>query len=65
MTDLELAHYLLGLVLYRAGGEQTFTVQEIDDIRKLVAGIRVYTGDDNKLTLRTYGPAGVLKSKTP
>ena len=65
MSDLELAHYLLGLVLYRAGGEQTFTVQEIDDIRKVVVGIRVYTGDDNKLTLRTYGSAGILKSKTP
>lgn len=65
MTDLELAHYLLGLVLYRAGGEQTFTVQEVDDIRKLVGGIRIYTDEDNKVMLRTYGPTSGLKSKPP
>ena len=63
MTSLELAHQLLGLVLYRAGGEQTFTVQEVDDIRNVVVGIRIYTGADNRITLRTYGPAGILKGK--
>ena len=63
MTDLELAHCLLGLVLYRAGGEQTFTVREVDDIRKVVVGIHIYTGADNRITLRTYGPASLLKGK--
>ena len=57
MTDLELAHYLLGLVMYRAGGEQTFTPDEMDDIRKVVAGVTI--GIDRKtgkVLLRVFTP---------
>ena len=57
MTDLELAHYLLGLVLYRAGGEQTFEPAEIDEIRKVIAGVTF--GMDMKtgrIVVRAYPP---------
>ena len=63
MTDLELAHYLLGLVLYRAGGEQVFTLEQIDEIRKVVAGVTF--GLDTKtgrMVVRAYTPAE-LESK--
>ena len=64
MTDLELAHYMLGLVLYRAGGEQTFTPDEMDDIRKVVAGVTI--GIDrktSKVLLRVFTPEE-LEAKT-
>ena len=57
MTDLELARYLLGLVLYRAGGEQAFEPAEIDEIRKVVAGVTF--GVDTRtgrIVVRAYTP---------
>ena len=57
MTDLELAYYLLDLILYRAGGEQGFEPAEIDEIREVVAGVTF--GMDTKtgrMVLRAYTP---------
>lgn len=46
----------LGLLLFRLGGQQSFTTQEITDIQATVAGIQLYADDDGTLHLRTRSP---------
>ena len=50
---------MLGLLLYRLGGEQTFTSTEMDEIRMIVQGVTIYAGENDQITLRTRGPAAV------
>lgn len=46
----------LGLLLYRLGGEQSFSVEEMDEIRGIVAGVAMFVTPDGKLLLRTKSP---------
>jgi hypothetical protein len=58
MSDLEserLVRLILGCLLFRLGGEQIFTAEEIDFICQDVRGIQLYLTEDNKLLLRTRG----------
>lgn len=50
---------MLGLLLYRLGGQQTFTPDEMDAIRQVVQGVTIYAGDNDKIILRTRGPQAV------
>jgi len=62
MKDLEserLVRLILGCLLFRLGGEQTFTAEEIDFICQDVRGIQLYLTEDHKLLLRTRGEAAV------
>jgi hypothetical protein len=51
---------ILGCLLFRLGGEQTFTVEEIDFICQDVRGIQLLLIEENKLLLRTRGETAVL-----
>lgn len=53
---------MLGLLLYRLGGEQTFTAGEMDEIRKIVQGVTIYAGENDQIILRTRGPQAVQKA---
>jgi hypothetical protein len=52
-----LMRLFLGLLLFRLGGEQTFTPAEIDDIRDTVQGVTWFTTDEGRIGIRTRGPA--------
>jgi hypothetical protein len=58
-TD-KLVRLILGCLLFRLGGEQTFTAEEIDFICTDVRGIQLFLTEDNKLLLRTRGENAVL-----
>lgn len=51
-----LSRMMLGCLLYRLGGEQTFTPEEIDEIRKYVSGVQFFVAEDDRIILRTRGP---------
>ena len=53
---------MLGLLLYRLGGQQTFTPSEIDEIRKTVQGVTIFAGDNDSIVLRTRGPEAVQQA---
>ena len=55
-----LVRLILGCLLFRLGGEQTFTEEEIDFICQDVRGIQIFLTEDHKLLLRTRGEAAVL-----
>lgn len=48
-----LSRMMLGCLLYRLGGEQTFTPEEINEIRTMVVGVQFFATDDGKIVLRT------------
>jgi hypothetical protein len=52
-----LNRMMIGLLLFRLGGEQRFTMDEIDDIRTLIGGVQIYVEPD--------GSAVILRAKTP
>lgn len=51
----EWSRMFMGMLLYRLGGEQTFTSQEIDEIKRTVAGVQVGVTEDDKIILRVRG----------
>ena len=51
-TSELLQRMFLGCLLYRLGGEQSFTPEEIDDIRAEVKGVQFFTTEDNRIILR-------------
>jgi len=55
-----LVRLILGCLLFRLGGEQTFSADEIDFICNDVKGIQLFLTEDNKLLLRTRGADAVL-----
>jgi hypothetical protein len=59
MDELNAAHVsehlqrmFLGCLLFRLGGEQSFTPEEIDLIRAEVKGVQFFVTDDNRIVLR-------------
>jgi hypothetical protein len=56
----KLVRLILGCLLFRLGGEQTFTAEEIDFICQDVRGIQLFLTEDHKLLLRTRGESAVL-----
>lgn len=55
----KLVRLILGCLLFRLGGEQTFSAEEIDFICHDVRGIQLYLTEDNKLLLRTRGEQAI------
>lgn len=53
---------MLGLLLFRLGGQQTFTPTEMDEIRQTVQGVTIYAGENDQIILRTRGPEAVQKA---
>lgn len=51
-----LRRTFLCCLLYRLGGEQTFTPEEIQEIRLCVSRVQIIATHDNKIVLRTRGP---------
>lgn len=47
-----LMRTFLGCLLFRLGGEQTFTPEEMHDIRQMVSGVQIIAGDNDTLILR-------------
>lgn len=62
MDSDKLLRLILGCLLFRLGGEQTFTEEEIDFICADVKGIQISTTADGKLLLRTRNPETVAKA---
>lgn len=60
MDSDRLVRLILGCLLFRLGGEQTFTAEEIDFICRDVKGIQLFLTEDHKLLLRTRGEDAVL-----
>lgn len=56
-NDLDsLTRMILGLLVYRLGGEQTFTISEIDEIRQVIHGVQIFlSSDGNKIIVRARG----------
>lgn len=59
----KLVRLILGCLLFRLGGEQTFTSEEIDFICLDVRGIQLFLSEDNKLVLRTRGEQAIDDAK--
>lgn len=47
-----LQRMFLGCLLYRLGGEQSFTPEEVDAIRSEVAGVQFFVAEGDKIILR-------------
>lgn len=59
MTDKYTEHMMrmmLGCLLYRLGGQQTFTASEIGDICENVKGIQWHVDDEDNLTVTSRSP---------
>ena len=61
---------MLGLVLFRAGGEQTFTAAEINEINRFVDRVRIISPDGTdsltlRLTSKGGGPDADSETKPP
>ena len=63
--DFDFIRLFMGLVLFRAGGEQVFTVDEIDDIKKTVAGFRISVDPMNRIIIRVYSHDQIGGSHDP
>lgn len=61
MTE-PLMRLFLGLLLFRLGGEQTFTPAEMDEIKQTVAGVSFFVTEDGRLGARTRGPLPAQKA---
>lgn len=47
-----LSRMFLGLLVFRLGGEATFTAEEIDEIRESVEGVQFIATHDGKIIVR-------------
>ena len=57
-----LMRLMLGLLLFRLGGEQTFTLEEYEYITKEVAGVQIHATAEGGIILRTRGHEAVEKA---
>lgn len=55
--DPEFLLQMLGLVLFRSGGEQTFTSQEINDINNFVSRVKI-TAREDTITIKVTSKGG-------
>lgn len=51
-TGDALVRLMIGCLLFRLGGEQSFTLQEISDIRHQVAGVQVLLTEDERILVK-------------
>ncbi len=47
-----LLHQFVALLLFRCGGEQSFTPEDIREIQQTIGGISISISKDYKITLR-------------
>lgn len=57
-----LSRLLMGCLLYRLGGQQTFTPAEIDEIKDMVGGVQIFVTHDDKIVARVKGPEATQKA---
>lgn len=57
-----LLRLFIGLLVFRLGGEQTFSTEEINEIRTVVGGVKIYLLEDETVLLRTTSPGETLKA---
>lgn len=65
MIDIKqepILRLMLGCLLFRLGGEQTFTVQEIDEIKTVVQGVQVFALEDDRIMIKSRGPEAVERA---
>ena len=53
MDDIELYKTYLTMAVYRLGGECVVTVEEFDEMRKVVSGVSCGVTKDNKFLMRS------------
>jgi len=53
---------MLGCLLFRLGGEQSFTPEEIDDIKKTIGGCQVLLTPDGTIIIRAKSPEAYEKA---
>lgn len=51
-TGDALVRLMIGCLLFRLGGEQSFTPQEISDIQQQVAGVQVLLTEDDRILVK-------------
>jgi hypothetical protein len=51
-----LTRMMIGLLLYRLGGEQSFSPEEIREIQDYVAGVQIFVSDDGNFVVRSKTP---------
>ena len=51
-----LLRLFIGLLVFRLGGEQTFTPQEIKEIQGVVGGVQIILLDNDIILLRSTNP---------
>ncbi len=61
-TEESLSRLMLGCLLFRLGGEQSFTADEIDEIKKTVGGVQVFLTPDDKIIVRAKSPEAYEKA---
>ena len=61
-TREALLPLMLGCLLFRLGGEQSFTPQEIDDIKKTIGGCQVLLTPDDTIIIRAKSPEAYEKA---
>ena len=57
-----LTRTMIGLLLFRLGGEQRFTADEIDEIRVYVQGVQFISAENGDIIVRTRGPEAVQRA---
>lgn len=56
MNAEHLIRTFLCCLLYRLGGEQSFSAEEIDEIRKEFQGVQFFVSEEDRVVLRVRGP---------
>jgi len=56
VTGDTISRLFLGCLLFRLGGEQVFTTDEIAEIKETVGGVQILLTQDNKFLVRTRSP---------
>ena len=51
-NTFDLMTLLLGCLLYRLGGQQVFTIQEIDDMRQDIGRVRIVLDAEDRIVMR-------------
>jgi hypothetical protein len=60
-TD-SLLRMMLGMLLFRLGGEQSFTLAEYEYIRKEVGGVQIFADEEGTITLKVRNHAVATKA---
>ena len=57
-----LLRLFIGLLVFRLGGEQTFTPKEIKEIQEVVGGVQIILLDNDIILLRSTNPLRAIEA---